>query len=403
MLPDRSLKLSLIFMVCSVIVNSSYAHTQQPNPTGSDTWKVGLPIKNISKSKDVNVLFGTTTAIDKDQALTDAIIYNPTTKEATTKIECYELRNNNWVLTAEQQIPLKSEGSTLDSQNISLAMSGDKAVVATNQGLFSLNRSNGTWITWADILDENAIAYSVALNGNHLLAAETIKDPKFESKTILRAYEYVNGQWFDLGLDQKFISRISSISIENNMAIVGIPNAKDSNKDAVGAVKLFKFDGSQWHKSKTLHAGTYENSFGKKVALHDNSLFISFVDKGSTAGGLHIFDFKGNKIESTQVIGSETNSVNFASSFAVSDNHLLIGDAGKSVTPNIDQGVIYSYQLSSFDGTKHWKWEQTIQNSSASSYQKLGLNIALSGNHALAGINTSNANGDASLMTLYRN
>ena len=403
MLSSRHFKLALVSMSYSVVINSTYVQAQQPISNTSNNWRFGSPIKNNSKSEGLTSLFGSSVAMDKDQALTDVIVYNPITKSATTYVKGYELRDNNWTITSMLPIPLKSEGTAIDALNIKIAMSGDKAIVATNKGLFSLNRYDGIWKRGPNILYEDAIAYSIAINGNHLLAAETIKDQKHGSITILRAYECINEQWGDLGLDQSYLKRISSISIQNDMTAVGISNAKKSDSDDVGAVKLFKFDGAQWHKSTTIRAGAYETSFGERVVLHDNSLFASFVDKVSTSGGLHIFDLNDNKIKSSQIIGSEGNSANFAHSFAVSGNRLLIGDEGKSIKSYIYQGAIYSYQLSSFDGLKQWKWDQTILNNPANSYQKLGINIALSGDYALAGINTTNANNDASLLTLFHN
>ncbi|MFA8450948.1 MAG: T9SS type A sorting domain-containing protein [Bacteroidales bacterium] len=175
---------------------------------------------------------------------------------------------------------------------------------------------------------------SVSLSGDYIIAGATGVNKGAGAAYIFNKNEGGNDNW---GQVKKLIPSStntkwyygSSVSILNNTAAVG----SKSQDGGVGAVYIYEKDkggDNNWGESQLIKAPQQktEGSFGEKVLLYGNRLFVGASSDGKNATGLvYVYiKFAGSWSLQTTITPSESfDNALFGWSIAVKDDYLAVG------------------------------------------------------------------------------
>ena len=87
----------------------------------------------------------------------------------------------------------------------------------------------------------------------------------------------------------------TSVNIDGEYAVIGVPYAKSGDVEKTGVVYLFKKEGDQWRQLKKIRSfdPKFRDRFGSSVAISGNDIFIGALnddDKGYDSGSVsHVF------------------------------------------------------------------------------------------------------------------
>ncbi len=241
--------------------------------------------------------------------------------------------------TWSQQAELKaSDGAKFDEFGVSVAVSGDTAVVGAYQrkggigAVYVFTRSGSTWsqqaeLTAADGAQNSSFGYSVALSG---------------STAVVGAF---------------------------------------ARNSFVGAAYVFFGSGSTWSQQAELTAsdGATDDYFGSSVAVSGSTAVVGAVNKNNQTGAAYVF-VRVNKTWSQQKKLTASDAAagdNFGTSVAVSRDTALVGASSKnSVT-----GAAYVFQRSG----STWSQQAELTASDGVAFDGFGSSAGISGSTAVFG------------------
>ena len=238
---------------------------------------------------------------------------------------------------------LASDGGDFDRFGWSVAVSGDTAIVGTNQDLgaagsaYVFLRTAGVW----------------------------------KEQQVLAASDAQAGDAFGI-----------AVALSGDTALVGAPNHDDGASDA-GSVYVFVRSAGVWTQQQELTASVAaaQRRFGRAVALEGDTAFVGTEDFASQ-GSAYVFARSAGVWTEEQVLTGATggNGDLFGRSVAVSGDTALIGAVG-----DVDNGDFSGSAYVFVRSGAAWTEEAKLAASDAARTQYFGYSVALDGDRALVG------------------
>lgn len=330
--------------------------------------------------------------------------------------------------TWTQQAQLTAtDGGAGDHFGISVAMSGDTALVGAffdivggnnSQGsAYVFTRSGTTWTEQAKLTASDGSAtdwfgYGVAISGN---------------TAVVGAYQDDVGANIDQGSVYVFIrSGVTwtqqaqltaadgvaddefgdTVAISGDTAIVGTFKDDVGANDGQGSAYVFTRSGTTWTQQAQLTAldGSSSDHFGYSVAISGNTAVVgaAYYNVGGTGGNpgrAYVFTRSGTTwTQQEQLAPSDGGSGDrFGVAVAISGSNIIIGANGHDVGTNTSQGSAYVYR--SLTNTWAQDARKVASNGAASDY--FGYSVAISDNTAVVGARFDNVGGNADQGSAY--
>jgi len=273
------------------------------------------------------------------------------------------------IVWTEQKKVSGPAGSFLGGE---LALSGNSALVAGEDGVYVYVSSGGNW-TLQQQLGTVGFGSALAIEGNTAVVGDY-----YANEGDGAAYVYVRSgsTWT---LQETFLggyppggnaARLgASVALSGNTLLVGVPGF-------FGHVRVFVRSGSTWSKQQELVASDTYLSVGSAVALSGDLALVGAASEYSTPGAVYMFERSGTVWTEKQRFLPSDSAINdrFGYSLALSGSTLLVG----SRALNSSLGGAYVFTRSA--GT--WSEQQKL---SAPGDFYLGSAIALLDDTALVG------------------
>jgi hypothetical protein len=353
-----------------------------------------IETKLIASDATANNFFGSSVAIDGNTAIVGARGKN------FGRGVAYLYRYNPATYTWDEAILSASDGANGDNFGTSVAIDGDTAIVGApsknaSQGaayLYRYNPASYTWeqeiLTASDGLPGDKFGISVALSGNFALVGASLKNSG-QGGAYLYSYNPATHLWAEeifTALDGSSNDYYgASVAIDGNSALVGAYGKNSSQ----GAVYLYRLDPSihYWHEGiLTASDGVSGDEFGISVAIDGNSALVGAYRKNSTIGAVYLYRYNSGTYAWDEEIITASDGVSgdgFGLSVAIDGNTALVGAQGK----NSAQGAAY---LLLYNSATH-NWDEEILNASEGALgDRFGGSVALSENTALVGASFKN-------------
>jgi hypothetical protein len=193
----------------------------------------------------------------------------------------------------------------------------------------------------------------------------------------------------------------TSVSIYNDVVVIGAPEKTISGVWAKGRVYVFKRTGNVWSQVVGLQAsnGQAYDLFGTSVAI-DGQMIIAgapYTDHtGKTdAGSAYIFRFENNNwIEKKILSPADATSYGFfGSSVDISGATVVIGAPNTTSSFVANVGAVYTYNSTDFTGT-NWAFGQKLGPDDKQAQMQFGHSIDIEGDRLLVGAPSYNFSGN---------
>ena len=347
-----------------------------------------------------NSFFGSSVAISGDTAIVGA--YGAIVGGSSNGAAYVFVRvGGAWI---EQQKLVAADGASLDFFGISVAISGETAVVGarfddigagTDQGsVYVFVRSGTTWtqqqkLTAANGVNNDRLGWSVAING------ETAVVGAIGTNNRGAAYVFVrNGTaWTQQqqltaadGAVNDFLG--FSVGISGETVIVCSPNAAVGVNSLRGAAYVFVRNGATWIQQQKLAAddGASQDGFGTSVGISGETAIVGAPrnDVGANVdqGSAYTFVRNGTTWTQQQKLTAADGAANdtFGTSVAISGETVFVG-VERAHPSAANQGAAYIFTRS---GTV-WTQLQKVVAPDAAANDFFGHAVGISGERAIVG------------------
>jgi hypothetical protein len=180
-----------------------------------------------------------------------------------------------------------------------------------------------------------------------------------------------------------------SVSISGDVAIAGSYKDDDNGTNA-GAAYIYRFDGDQWVEEAKLLAsdGSNNDEFGTRVSIDGDIAIVGAPKNGYHAGTAYVYRFNGTQwVEQAILQGSSKNTYGgFGFSVCVEGDKVIVGEYGFSTFA----GCAFVFR---FNG-KSWVEESKLVASDGLSVDELGWSVSISGDTAIVGAPYSDGDGN---------
>ncbi len=320
-----------------------------------------------------------------------------------------------------------SDGQTGDSFGYSVAISGDYALIGAFADYVGVNfdqgsayvfvRSGNTWtqqakLTASDGATSDRFGLSVAISGDYALVGAYLDDMAVNQGS---AYVFMRSgtTWTQQakltasdGTTSDFFG--ISVALSGDYALVGAFRDDIGANNDQGSAYVFMRSGNTWTQQAKLIAsdGASGETFGQSVAISgDYAVVGASLDAiGGNAGQGSAYVFVrggGTWTQQTKLIASDgAANDNFGYSVAISGDYALVGAFQDDIGVNSDQGSAYVFVRSG----AVWSQQAKLTASDGASADEFGISVSLSGDYAVAGAYKDNigANGDQGSVYLFR-
>ena len=339
-------------------------------------------------------------------------------------------------LLSEVKKLLASDAQTLDNFGISVAVSGDTAVVGAWHedagGLFRAGAAYvfqrgqggaGNWgevtkLTASDAQADDGFGYSVAVSGDTAVVGAIQEDPVGTDAGAAYVFQRDQGGTNNWGEVKKLTASDAqafdifgySVAVSGDTAVVGAfrEDAGGSNAGAAYVFQRNEGGADNWGEVTKLTASDAGagDLFGYSVAVSGDTAIVGAYQEdagGTDAGAAYVFERNeggaGNWGELKKLTASDAQAGDiFGVSVAVSGDTAVVGafweDAGGS-----DAGAAYVFQRDQ-GGTDDWGEVKKLIASDAGGSDFFGVSVAVSGDTAIVGAYGENA-GDSQAGAAY--
>ena len=299
-----------------------------------------------------------------------------------------------------------------DYFGISVSVSGNFAFVGsyqddvganTDQGSVSVYQLNGSnWVFIQKIIDATGAAgdnfgISVAVSGNYAIVGANADDVGANANQgSASIYQWNGSSWV---LMQKITDATgavddlfgNSVSISGNYAIVGAGFDDVGANLSQGSASTYQWNGSNWvlMQKITDATGAAGDRFGQSVSVSGDYAIIGAafddIQGVQDQGSASIYQWNGSSWTLMQKINEPAAAAaandNFGFSVSIMDNYVIVGLRGDDVGANVDQGsaVIYKWNGSS------WVLMQKITDPNGAGDDHFGHSVSISGNYVVVG------------------
>jgi len=313
-------------------------------------------------------------------------------------------------LIYREQKVIASDGAAGDFFGISVALSGDTALVGADLDDVSANsyqgsayvftRSGTTWtqqgkLTASDGAASDYFGVSVALSGDTALVGAygddvgangdqgsayvfTRSGTTWTQQGKLTASDGVASDYFGV-----------SVALSGDAALVGAYGDNAGAKSDQGSAYVFTRSGTTWTQQRKLTAsdGAAYDYFGGSVALSGDAALVGAygddVGANGDQGSAYVFTRSGTTWTQQGKLTASDGAAGdlFGYSVALSGDTALVGAYGDDVGANSDQGSAYVFTRSGTTATQQAK----LTASDGAAGDRFGYSVALAGDTALVG------------------
>ncbi len=311
--------------------------------------------------------FGASVALSGDTALVGAYGDDVEVYSDQGSASVFVRSYNTWGWQANL---IASDGAAGDHFGISVALSGDKALVGAalddvdgkaDQGsvyVFTYSVSDWMWIqqaklTAADGAASDLFGYSVALSGDSALVGSYGDNGGQGSAYVFTRNGTTWSQQAQLAAsdgaaDDQFGH---SVALWGDRALVGAYMHDFGANNNQGSAYVFTRSGASWSQQAELTAsdGAASDLFGISVVLSGDTALVGATggDGGATSyqGSAYVFTQSGTAwMQQAKLTASDGAAADyFGASVALSDSTFLVGAYADDVGTNTDQGSAYFY------------------------------------------------------------
>ena len=193
----------------------------------------------------------------------------------------------------------------------------------------------------------------------------------------------------------------SSVSIYDDVLVIGAPAKNISGVWARGRVYVFKRTGHVWSQVAGLQAsnGQSYDLFGTSVAIDGQMIIAGAPNTDHTgktdAGSAYIFRFENNNWIEKKILSpaDATNYGFFGSSVDISGATVAIGAPNTTSSFVANAGAVYTYNNTDFTGTT-WVFGQKLGPDDKQAQMKFGHSLDLEGDRLLVGAPYYNFSGN---------
>ena len=268
----------------------------------------------------------------------------------------------------EDQKMVPSDTAPLDHFGHSLAMDGDVLLVSSHEnghngvgsaGTVYAFRFDGTSWLEEQILSASDPAFldffgiSVALSGDVAIIGTPLQDDLGEDSGCVYVFRHDGSSWVE---EQKFFAGDGGagdefgkyVAYDGNVAVIGAPGDDDAATDA-GAFYVFGFDGVSWNETQKLTAadGATDDGFGDSLAVSGDVIVVGSPqddDLGVESGSVYVFRFDGSAWSQEQKLTASNGRARdrYGSSVDVLGETVVVG-APKNDSSFNNAGLVYIY------------------------------------------------------------
>jgi hypothetical protein len=359
---------------------------------------------NFASDGAASDFFGVSVSISGDTAIVGA--HNDDTAGGTNAGSAYIFTRNSGVWTQQQKLTA-SDGAANDQFGISVSISGDTAIVGayfdvttggTNTGsAYVFTRSGTVWIeqqklTASDGDDIDQFGISVALSGDTAIVGAWAAGGSDAGS----AYVFTRsaGLWTEqqqlIASDGASLEEFGySVAISGDTVIVGADADATVAGPNAGSAYIFTRSGGIWTQQQKLTAsdGAGNDQFGRSVSISGDSAIVgAYQDDtagGLNAGSVYVFTRSGTVwTEQQKLIASDGAAGEaFGISVAISGDTAIVGANLLNTPGRIDAGAAYVFTRS---GTV-WTQQQKLTASDGAANDQFSYAVALSGDSAIIG------------------
>jgi uncharacterized repeat protein (TIGR01451 family) len=385
---NKELDARLVYTPKQIIIQVDDTHAEYPITIDP---LIYLEAQVIASDAAASDFFGSAVAVSGDTAVIGA--WNKTIGSNNNEGAAYVFTRSG-ITWSQQQKLTASDGVAGDEFGISVAISGDTAVIGANgkasdQGAaYIFTRSGTTWsqqqkLTASDGTANDAFGYSVAISGGTAVIGAhgkasyqgaayvfTRSGTTWSQQQKLTASDGVAYDYFGY-----------SVAISGNTAVVGAYE-KTVTYSYQGAAYVFTRSGTTWSQQQKLTAsdGAIYDEFGYSVAISGDTAVVGAYKKVGTysdQGAAYVFTRSGTAWSQQKELTASDGAIYdyFGYSVAVSGNTAVIGAYYKTVGSNTSQGAAYIFTRS---GTV-WSQQKELTASDGAANDYFGTSVAFDG------------------------
>lgn len=222
------------------------------------------------------------------------------------RVRAYRLENDTWVQIGQDLV-----GRPQDQLGLSMDISRDGRILAmgTVQSVTIFENVDGTWEELGNeifaILPQTSFGRTVSLSsdGTRLAIGAPFNDDQFANAGQVQVYEFVNGDWAQIGQNINGNESGASIGIDDTVTLsgdgttlaIGFIRADTATAPSVGEVRLYTLsDTNNWEVIATVTGDAESDFFGFSVSLNEDGQDLIVSAPTSTGLGSYLRAFRNN-------------------------------------------------------------------------------------------------------------
>ncbi|HUN81536.1 MAG TPA: FG-GAP repeat protein [Phycisphaerae bacterium] len=367
--------------------------------------------------------FGISVAFDGDTAIVGA--WGADTTGGTDAGAAYVLIRNGGLWSQQAKL-IASDGATNDNFGLSVAVSGDTAVVGAS-GLgggaaYVYVRSGVTWTQQAKLTASDAAAgdefgVSVAIEGNTIVVGAA-SDDNTGGADAGSAYVFTRSGTFWAQQAKLTASDGAagdsfgySVALSGSSAIVGAGSDDTTAGSNAGSAYVFIRCGTVWTEQAKLVAsdGAANDAFGVSVAISGDMAIVGAsgddTPAGSDAGSAYVFTRSGGAwVQQAKLTASDAGAGDqFGISVAIDRDTVIIGAYTDDVPSGSNAGSVYVFTANIDTCSSPWTQQAKLTASDGAAGDEFGYAVAIAHDTAVVGVFSDDtaAGGEAGSMYVY--
>ncbi|MEP7343014.1 MAG: putative Ig domain-containing protein, partial [Acidobacteriota bacterium] len=346
--------------------------------------------------------FGNAVVLSGDKALIGAYLQGSDDRGAV-----YDFRRGatGWAQTSRFFAPNPTAGAQF---GVSVALSGDTAVVGASLGLFQPGAdqrsayvfvNGGEWLPVRQFGPELGTAddrfgYAVALDGDTVLVGAYRGDAAANDQGAAYAFvlhdsRHVEQQKLTANDGGTFDQFGNAVALDGDTLAVGAQWDDVGMNGNQGSAYIFTRNGTVWTFQQKLTAidGAAEDWFGNAVALSGNTVAVGAyqakIGANSLQGAVYVFTRSGATWTQQQKLTANDGAASnlFGQAVALSGNTVAVGAYQAKIGTNGLQGAAYVFTRS---GTT-WTFQQKLTANDGALGDQFGWSVALNGDTGAVG------------------
>ncbi len=383
--------------------------------------------KRTASDGAMNDDYGISVAIDGDTAIVGA--WGADTTGGADAGAAYVLFRSGGTWSQQAKL-IASDGAAIDAFGLSVAISGDTAVVGSflddtpsgaNAGsAYVFTRSGTVWtqqakLTASDAAADDTFGISVAIDGDTIVVGSESDDTPAGSDTG-SAYVFTRSGTFwtqqakltasDGAVGDRFGY---SVAVSGQTAIIGAQGDDTGGGSNAGSAYVFIRCGMVWTQQVKLTAsdGAANDSFGVSVSVSgDTAVAGAYTDDtpaGANAGSAYVFARSGASwVQQAKLTASDAAAGDqFGVSVSVANDTIVVGAYTDDPPAGADAGSAYIFTRSEGLCASPWVQQSLVTASDGAAGDEFGYAVALSADSAVIGAFADDTSGGINAGSVY--